>query len=162
MIKNRKRPSYPTTLAFVGATFFLLLYTAFALHGTPRQTGIIINHGDSHNLNNKNDLSETECSCNRSEQQDVQPQKPLVISHPSSAIGNETWQFDPTRDARAYGLNSQQCNAAFPGLFTEIDRVKTYQGRKWKVTPQDLVIAWKDDGAVRAAIIDQQVSSTPY
>src|ERR1700753_1436364 len=33
------------------------------------------------------------------------------------------WPFDTERDANNYGLTSDQCSIAFPGLYNEIDRV---------------------------------------
>lgn len=161
MVEPRSRLSRPVSLVLVGATFSLLLFTAFALRSTPSQTGIIINHGTALDSDTENDLPEAKCSCNCSEKEDVKPQVPFTIPHSESAVGNETWQFDPARDGRAYGLTSQHCNAAFPGLFTEIERAKMYQKSKWRITPQDLNISWKKDGALRVAIIDQQVSFTP-
>lgn len=32
------------------------------------------------------------------------------------------WQFTPSRDANNYALNSEQCLAAFPKLYSEIDK----------------------------------------
>ncbi|TVY17332.1 Protein O-glucosyltransferase 1 [Lachnellula arida] len=67
------------------------------------------------------------------------------------------WSFNTTRDERAYGLTAEQCDAAFPGLFTEIDRAIEYRNKIGKITPDDVDISWKEHGAVRAAIIDQQL-----
>jgi hypothetical protein len=67
------------------------------------------------------------------------------------------WTFTPIRDQRVYTLSPEQCNAAFPGLFTEIDRAVEYRKKVGMVTPADVDISWKDDGAVRAVILDQQV-----
>ncbi|KAB2580669.1 KDEL motif-containing protein 2 [Lasiodiplodia theobromae] len=36
------------------------------------------------------------------------------------------WQFDPKRDALNYGLTDEQCNAAFPDLFMELDRAQDF------------------------------------
>lgn len=72
------------------------------------------------------------------------------------------WSFNTTRDERAYGLAAEQCDAAFPGLFTEIDRAVEYRKKVGKITPDDVDISWKDYGAVRAAIINQQVSPITF
>lgn len=79
---------------------------------------------------------------------------PLATPHLNAT--NE-WVFDTGRDSENWGLSSEQCDAAFPGLFTEIDRAVNFQKKKGRVTPEDIDISWKEDGAVRAQIIDQKV-----
>jgi hypothetical protein len=81
---------------------------------------------------------------------------PTVLQGPS-AQGKGQWSFNSTRDERAYGLTAEQCDVAFPGLFTEIDRAVEYRRKVGNITPEDVDISWKDKCAVRAVILDQQV-----
>ncbi|KAH8595077.1 glycosyl transferase family 90-domain-containing protein [Bisporella sp. PMI_857] len=67
------------------------------------------------------------------------------------------WLFDSTRDARDFRLTAKQCNTAFPGLFTEIDKAVSYRKTIGNVTPSDLDLSWQEDGGVRALIYDQQL-----
>jgi hypothetical protein len=52
-----------------------------------------------------------------------------------------------------FGLDSRQCNKAFPSLFSDIERSVLY-GKSIGNTLVDIDISWKMDGAVHAAIID--------
>ncbi|KAK7509322.1 glycosyl transferase family 90-domain-containing protein, partial [Phyllosticta citriasiana] len=36
------------------------------------------------------------------------------------------WRFNPEKDALNYGLTDDQCDAAFPGLFQEVDRAREH------------------------------------
>jgi hypothetical protein len=70
------------------------------------------------------------------------------------------WAFDARRDQRNFGLSDDQCNAAFPDLYYEIDRAAAWRrglGHR-NVTPDDLDIKWKDE-MLRAMIFDGQVGS---
>ncbi|RDL31109.1 uncharacterized protein BP5553_09898 [Venustampulla echinocandica] len=67
------------------------------------------------------------------------------------------WSFTTARDERAYGLTAEQCETAFPGIFIDIDRAVKYRKKIGNITPEDVDISWKDDAAVRAVIIDQQL-----
>jgi hypothetical protein len=77
----------------------------------------------------------------------------------SSTISGQHWAFNATRDERAYGLSLEQCNASFPGLFADIDRAVAFRRVVGKYTADDIDISWKEYGAIRAAIVDQQVRS---
>lgn len=86
------------------------------------------------------------------------------IPSPSSDHINEegvpdeaVWTFNTTRDEKLHGLSEDQCDAAFPGLYMEIERAVNYRKRVGSITIEDVDISWKDDGVVRAIIIDQQV-----
>lgn len=79
---------------------------------------------------------------------------PLATPHFNAT---NKWIFDTERDSDDWRLSSEQCDEAFPGLFTEIDRAVDFQTKKGTVTPEDIDISWKKDGAVRAQIIDQKV-----
>lgn len=54
-------------------------------------------------------------------------------SHPSTDVGS--WTFDWTRDGNNHGLSSGQCDAAFPDLYSEIDRAVDFWERK-EITPE--------------------------
>jgi hypothetical protein len=71
----------------------------------------------------------------------------------SDLRGAQAWSFDKVRDERMFGLDSRQCNKAFPSLFSDIERSVLY-GKSIGNTLVDIDISWKMDGAVHAAIID--------
>ncbi|KAH7053264.1 glycosyl transferase family 90-domain-containing protein [Macrophomina phaseolina] len=47
------------------------------------------------------------------------------------------WKFDPSRDSLNYGLTDEQCNAAFPDLFLELDRAQKFFSDK-KIQQKDV------------------------
>lgn len=68
------------------------------------------------------------------------------------------WQYNYERDGRNYGLSEDQCNAAFPELYKEIDRAVQHRREKWgKITPDETEVAWRGDGIVQAMIHDNQL-----
>lgn len=44
------------------------------------------------------------------------------LQHGTTGISGGEWQFNSSRDANNYALNSEQCLAAFPKMFIEIDK----------------------------------------
>jgi hypothetical protein len=83
-----------------------------------------------------------------------------VAATPSVSSSTEThkeWKFDAARDSRAYGLTTEQCESAFPGLFTEIERAVAYRKSVGQISPEDIDISSRDPGVVQAMILDQQV-----
>lgn len=52
------------------------------------------------------------------------PSEPATdrLQHVATGISDGEWQFNSSRDANNYALNSDQCLAAFPKMFTEIDK----------------------------------------
>jgi hypothetical protein len=84
----------------------------------------------------------------------------VVTATPSVSSTTEThkeWKFNATRDSRAYGLTTEQCESAFPGLFTEIERAVAYRKSVGQISPEDIDISSRDNGCVQAMIVDQQV-----
>jgi hypothetical protein len=79
----------------------------------------------------------------------------------SSSVANQSWSFDTLRDANNYGLSSEQCDRAFPGLFDEIDRV-VRQRRGKRITRAELTRDQWPAGTVRALIWEQQVCSNSF
>jgi hypothetical protein len=67
--------------------------------------------------------------------------------------------FDVARDERDYGLNDEQCMAAFPDFFYEIDRAVAYRRQKKLgiVQQKDVDIAWRDMEIIRVMIFQGQV-----
>lgn len=57
----------------------------------------------------------------------VHPNPNHSFSQPVTADG-KNWTFSSARDSRNLGLTDDQCDVAFPGLFTEIDRTRDYLG----------------------------------
>lgn len=66
------------------------------------------------------------------------------------------WNFE--RDAKNLLLSDAQCDAAFPGLFKEVDRA-VEQRRKNYITINEINEIKRDNGYVRGMIYDQQVSA---
>lgn len=44
------------------------------------------------------------------------------LQHGTTGVSDGEWQFNSSRDANNYALNSEQCLAAFPKMFIEIDK----------------------------------------
>jgi hypothetical protein len=70
----------------------------------------------------------------------------------------QPWSFDHRRDQRNFGLSDDQCDAAFPDLYREIDRAVAWRRGSGlhNITPADLDVSWKTE-MLRAMIFDQQV-----
>ncbi|KAK0637551.1 Protein O-glucosyltransferase 1 [Lasiodiplodia hormozganensis] len=77
-----------------------------------------------------------------------------TLSQPGPADG---WAFDAKRDAKNFGLSPEQCDAAFPKLWAEIDRAVAHRKKVGNITPDEVKIGWKIDGIVRAMIYDRQL-----
>jgi len=76
-----------------------------------------------------------------------------LIVHSSSLGG---WRYEFPRDAMNYGLSSQQCDAAFPGFYGDIESAVASR-RRDPVRLEELEI--KDDQClVRVLIYDSEVS----
>jgi len=79
----------------------------------------------------------------------------------SSSVSSsyESWTFEAQRDAHNYGLTSEQCDSAFPGLFTEVDNaVRRRQSNH--ITQKELTRDQWPAGTVRVLVWEQQVSSS--
>ena len=74
----------------------------------------------------------------------------LVNSLPNS------WHFDTERDANNYGLTSDQCDIAFPGLFKEIDTM-VQRRRSKPITEAELTRETWPWGTIRVLVWEQQV-----
>ncbi|KIM94381.1 hypothetical protein OIDMADRAFT_135960 [Oidiodendron maius Zn] len=76
--------------------------------------------------------------------------------HAESSISTEgNWQFQYERDAHNLGLNTEQCNIAFPGLFEEIHRaVDVRSERRSNVSAADLAAVVVGRGTTRALIVN--------
>ena len=81
----------------------------------------------------------------------------LPVFGPTNEPGLRGWEFNTTRDSENTGLTLAQCDAAFPDLYYEIDRaVAVWQKRKHTITPKDIGIDWRNDGAMQVRCLDQQ------
>ncbi|KAF2271042.1 hypothetical protein CC78DRAFT_527994 [Lojkania enalia] len=70
---------------------------------------------------------------------------------------DERWIFSYRRDANNYGLDEEQCQAAFPGLFEDIERARKFRGKHNKVTEQELSSFDLTKGMVRAMVYDGEL-----
>jgi hypothetical protein len=70
----------------------------------------------------------------------------------------QPWAFDHRRDQRNFGLSDEQCDAAFPDLYREIDRAVAWRRNSnlRNITAADLDVSWKTE-MLRAMIFDGQV-----
>lgn len=75
----------------------------------------------------------------------------------NTSASSLTWHFNTTRDANTYVLSADQCDTAFHGLFDDIERAAAYRKRIGSYELDDIDISWTQYGAVRAAILNQQV-----
>ncbi|KAF2399558.1 hypothetical protein EJ06DRAFT_511716 [Trichodelitschia bisporula] len=69
----------------------------------------------------------------------------------------EQWTFDAARDARDFGLSDEQCDAAFPDFYEEIDRAVELHRSLGNITIDDLDMSWRRDEMLRAMIFDRQL-----
>ncbi|KAK5708089.1 hypothetical protein LTR97_000629 [Elasticomyces elasticus] len=80
------------------------------------------------------------------------------ISHSQSHFSPaKQWEYSYKRDRRNYGLSEEQCSAAFPKLYKEVDRAVAYRKKGGNVTSEELDPSWRGDGIVRAMIHDNQL-----
>ncbi|KAL4938981.1 glycosyl transferase family 90-domain-containing protein [Aspergillus oleicola] len=64
----------------------------------------------------------------------------------------EIWEFEYTRDGQNAGLDRTQCAAAFPGLFEDISRARTYWNSQSGISPDELNAITLKPGMARARI----------
>jgi hypothetical protein len=83
------------------------------------------------------------------------------------AVGNRTegdrWQFTYPRDASEYGLDEEQCLAAFPGQYEDVERAKKWwlkeEGGRGRVKKSDLEGFELTKGMVRAMVFVGEVNA---
>ncbi|KAF2438656.1 hypothetical protein P171DRAFT_525793 [Karstenula rhodostoma CBS 690.94] len=83
--------------------------------------------------------------------------RPAVAIAGNATQAPETWEFDYRRDATNYGLDEDQCAAAFPGLFEDVERAKNFRRGRGLVTQKNLTDFALTKGMVRAMIHDGQL-----
>lgn len=88
----------------------------------------------------------------------LKPTSKPPLECPSALQNTTDWEFLAKRDANDHGLSGEQCRKAFPKLFVELD--KAAEGRKGrKITFKEVNEVQVEDGMVRAAVQDGEVSS---
>ncbi|KAE9971376.1 hypothetical protein BLS_004464 [Venturia inaequalis] len=70
-------------------------------------------------------------------------EEPAIFSPKLYNPDVEGWSFDPSRDSRNLGLTDEQCEIAFPKLYTELDRARDHIGKS-SVGHEQIQI-WRDD-----------------
>lgn len=79
------------------------------------------------------------------------------MGNPESPPVDPEWTFSPETDGADYGLSDQQCDAAFPQMYAELNRAVAYTHAAGNITADDVDISWKESGVVRAMIYDRVV-----
>ncbi|KAK9789170.1 hypothetical protein SCARD494_09369 [Seiridium cardinale] len=76
----------------------------------------------------------------------------------SQGVLSQAWAFDSESDATNYGLSEEQCALAFPQLYFEVDRAVSFWRKiNHTITPDDIGISWRSDGAFRVLIHDNKL-----
>ena len=87
------------------------------------------------------------------------PSKSSKLSFLSS--GSAAWTFDPARDASNTALTPEQCSAAFPDLYQEITRARSYwEERNRTISKDDIDISDREDKAWKVLIHNNQITIT--
>ncbi|QDS76196.1 hypothetical protein FKW77_008238 [Venturia effusa] len=73
----------------------------------------------------------------------VEAEKSPISPPKSSKPCIEHWSFDVRRDSRNLGLMDEQCDIAFPKLYTELDRARDHIGKS--SVNQEQVQIWRAD-----------------
>ena len=82
-----------------------------------------------------------------------------TLSTPNRHDGeDEAWQFDSIRDGRNYGLSHDQCEAALPGLFADVDRSVERQKQIGNISTAALDGVGRPPNMTRAMIYDNEVT----
>ncbi|KAK3107970.1 hypothetical protein LTR53_017947, partial [Teratosphaeriaceae sp. CCFEE 6253] len=81
------------------------------------------------------------------------------IAHSQSHVSppKPQWEYNYKRDRRNYGLSEEQCLAAFPQLYKEVDRAIAWREKHGHIVEDELDVGWRGDGMVRALIHDSQL-----
>lgn len=77
-------------------------------------------------------------------------------SAPDPHASEASWTYDPARDADEYGLSIDQCDAAFPGLFQEIE-YQVKERTKRPITEEELSRESWPAGTIRLMVHGGQV-----
>jgi hypothetical protein len=81
------------------------------------------------------------------------------VGYDRSAYSVNGWTFDAIRDGHNFALTDEQCSAAFPNFYYEIDRAVQYRKDKnlGNITLEHVDITWRADEIMRAMIYDNQL-----
>lgn len=77
------------------------------------------------------------------------------------AIGD--WEYDVARDGENFGLSDEQCDAAFPDYYHEIDRAVAWRADQnlSNIESDQLSTSWREE-LVRIMIYDRKVSFNTF
>ncbi|KAM3416276.1 hypothetical protein BST61_g7882 [Cercospora zeina] len=77
---------------------------------------------------------------------------------PPRPQATQSWTYAYREHGRNFGLTEEQCGAAFPDLFKEIDRAVEYRKTvAGNITQDETSVDWKEDGIVKAQIYENQL-----
>ena len=80
------------------------------------------------------------------------------IEETKDQVVDATWKFDWRRDGEKFGLSESQCDAAFPGLWRDME-LALEKRNGVNVTMEELDQAMEGEGAIRCMIYDGKVGS---
>jgi hypothetical protein len=84
-----------------------------------------------------------------------------LVSPHAAKDEDRPWVFHYPRDADNYSLDRAQCQAAFPGLFQDIERGRAFRkSMGTKVSEQELSSFELSKGMVRALVFNAEVRSS--
>lgn len=81
----------------------------------------------------------------------------ILAANATAEEEKSLWTFNYKKDRNNYALDNEQCSAAFPGQYEDIERAVKVRNKWGKVTENDLTSFDLTKGMVRAMIYDQEV-----
>ncbi|KAJ9628499.1 hypothetical protein H2203_002398 [Taxawa tesnikishii (nom. ined.)] len=85
------------------------------------------------------------------------PEDQSFSRHLRIPFAGTEWSFNASRHANDFTFTEQQCDAAFPALYHEIDRALDYWGENGGVRAENIDLSWSKLGAIRALIYNKQL-----
>jgi hypothetical protein len=143
------------TALFTTIPLFLVAGTKYAKYNqnpvlSPFLEYVLASSTTTSNISITNQCSPCECSIPRT----------LITSVDKVAPQEDDWKFTFGRGDRDLVLDDQDCDAAFPGLYDEINRATQSRGYR-QIMLQKLTTIETSNGMVRAMIHDRHVISPP-
>ena len=87
------------------------------------------------------------------------PVKQSPLSFPPTCRNDSSWEFQVEKDGNDHGLSEEQCRAAFPKLFVELDKSASFRESN-PIQFKDVDSMTVEDGMVRGIIDHGEVGSS--